>query len=84
MVSDAPNLPSWEASRTCLVCEDEVPEEHFVVGHLLTPLAHAVCHECFSWREPWDELADEYFFDHVERWQDLWRREFGDERPPGL
>lgn len=84
MVSDVPNLPSWEASRICLVCEDEVPEEHFVVSHLLTPLTLAVCYECFSWRDTWDDLADEYFFDHVGRWKDLRRKEFGDERPPGL
>ncbi len=54
MVSDVPNLPSWEASRICLVCEDEVPEEHFVISHLLTPLTLAVCYECFSWRDTWD------------------------------
>ena len=84
MVSDVPNLPSWEASRICLVCEDEVPDEHFVVSHLLTPLTLAVCYECFSWRDTWDNLADEYFFDHVQRWQGIWKKEFGDERPPGL
>ena len=84
MVSDVPNLPSWETSRICMVCEDEVPDQHFVVGHLLTPLTLAVCYECFSWRETWDELADEYFVDHVERWQHLWKKDFGDERPPGL
>lgn len=83
MVNNMPDSPSSEASRICLVCEDEVPDEHFVVGHLLTPLTLAVCYECFSWRDTWDELADEYFFDHAERWQGIRKAEFGDERPPG-
>ena len=78
MVSGVPNLPPWPTTRICTVCEDEVPEEHYVVGHLLTPLTLAVCYECFSWRDTWDDLADEYFLDHVERWRDIRRREFGD------
>ena len=77
-------LPSWEAQRLCIVCEDEVPDEHYVVSHPLTPLTLAACYECFSWRETWDDLADEYFFSHVDRWQDLWKRDFGEGRPPGL
>jgi hypothetical protein len=48
MVNNMPDSPSSEASRICLVCEDEVPDEHFVVGHLLIPLTLAVCYECFS------------------------------------
>ena len=84
MVSDVSNLPSWEASRICLGCEDEVPDEHCVVGHLLTPLSLAVCYECFSWRDTRDNLADEYSLDHVERWRDLRKKQFGDERPQGL
>ena len=67
-----------------MVCEDEVPKEHFVVNHLLTPLTLAVCYECSARRDTWDDLADEYFDLHMERWQDLWRRDFGDGRPPGL
>ena len=84
MVSDVPNLPSWKASRICLVYKDEVPDEHYVVGHLLTPLTLAVCYECFSWRDTWDDLADEYFLDHVERWQDLRKKQFGDVSPQSL
>lgn len=42
-----------------------MPDEHLVVGHLLIPLTLTVCYECFSWRDTWDELADEYFFDYV-------------------
>ena len=57
-----------------MVCEGEVPDEHYVVGHLLTPLTLAVCYGCFSWRDTWDELAEAYFFDHVDRWKDLRRR----------
>lgn len=51
MASEVSNLPSWEASRIRLVREDEVPDEHFMVSHLLTPLTLAVCYECFSWRD---------------------------------
>ena len=48
MVSDVPNLPSRENARICTVCEEEVPEEHFVLGHLITPLTLAVCYDYFS------------------------------------
>lgn len=30
--SAAPNFSSWRASRRCMVCEDEVPNEHFMLG----------------------------------------------------
>ena len=57
--------------------------EHYVVGHLLTPLTLAVCYECLSRRDAWDGLANAYFFDHVTRWRDPQRREeFGQGRPP--
>ena len=50
-----------------MVCEDEAYDEHYVVSHLLTPLTLAVCYECFSWRDTWDDLAEEYFDDPVDR-----------------
>jgi len=50
-----------------MVCEDEAYDEHYVVSHLLAPLTLAVCYECFSWRDTWDDLAEEYFDDHVDR-----------------
>ena len=84
MVGETAGLPYWEISRLCPVCENEVPDEHFVVSHLLTPLTLAVCYECFSRRDTWDDLAGAYFFDHVICWQDLLQREFGEDGPPGL
>lgn len=83
MVGETSGLPSWEASRLCTVCEDEVPAEHYVVSHLLTPLTLAVCYECFSWRDTWDDLANEYFDDHVDRWKRLVKTKFGEDDPPG-
>ncbi|MBA4115029.1 MAG: hypothetical protein H0X71_01030 [Rubrobacter sp.] len=83
MVSDMAGLPAWEASLLCMVCDDEVPDEHFVVSHLLTPHSLAVCYECFSWRDTWDHLADEYFFTHVDHWKDLCGKKFGDDWSPG-
>ena len=61
------SFPSWDVSRPCLVCEDGVPEEHYVVSHFLAPLTLAVCYECFSWRDTWDDLAEEYFDNPVDR-----------------
>ena len=84
MVNDMPGFPPWEASRLCTICDDEVHDEHFVVSHLLTPLTLAVCNECFSWRGTWDDLADEFFDDHVDRWQALLRRDFGNGSIPGI
>ncbi len=84
MVGEMADLPSWEVSRLCMVCEDEVPDEHYVVSHLLTPLTLAVCYECFSWRDTWDDLADEYFDGHVDRWKHLIEKKFGEDGPPGI
>ena len=66
------------------VCDDEVPDEHYVVSHLLTPLTLTVRHESFSWRDTWDDLADEYFEDHVNHWNRLIKRKFGVRRPRRL
>ncbi len=60
-------LPSWAVYRLSMVCEDAVPDEHYVVSHLLTPLTLAVCCDCFSWRDTRDDLAKEYFEDRVNR-----------------
>jgi hypothetical protein len=48
MVSDLAGLPALEATRLRRVCDDEVPDEHFVVSHLLTSHSLAVCYESFS------------------------------------
>jgi len=48
MVSDMAGVPAWEATRLRRVCDDEVPDEHFVVSHLLNPHSLAVCYESFS------------------------------------
>jgi hypothetical protein len=50
-----------------MVCEGEAYNEHYVVSHLLAPLTLAVCYECFSWRDTWDDLVEEYFDDPVDR-----------------
>ena len=48
MVSNVPNLPSRETARICTVCEEEVSDEHLVLGYLPTPLTLAVCYDYFS------------------------------------
>lgn len=58
MVSDVPNLSPREASRLCTVCEGELPDEHYVVGHLFNPLTLTVCYECFSWRDTRNDPAE--------------------------
>lgn len=69
-------LPSREAPRLCVLCEDEVPEKHYWVGHPLTPFTLAVCPECFTWRESWDIIADQYFDTQVDHWQAVWGKDF--------
>ena len=58
--------------------------DHNVVSHLLASFTLAVCHEKHSWRDTWDDLADEYFEDHVDRLKHLVERKFGEDGLPGL
>ncbi len=49
----------------------EIESEYFRVGHLLSPHKLAVCKECFEGRETWMDLADQYFSDYVDRYDEM-------------
>ena len=50
---------------------EEIEGQYFRVSHLLSALKLAVCPECFDGRRTWMRLADEYFADYVDRYEEM-------------